>query len=36
MDKKGQLDGLAGKILWIVVFIILSLGAYYLIKRLTG
>lgn len=35
-NKKAEIEGMAKVILWIVFFVILMAGIYYLIKRLTG
>jgi hypothetical protein len=33
---KGALSGFVQKLLWIVFFVILSIGVHFLIKYLTG
>ena len=35
-NHKAQMDNLMKTILWIVVFVILSIGVYSLVKYLTG
>jgi len=35
MKKKGALDEIIKMILWVILFLILSIGIYYLTKRLT-
>ena len=35
-NKKAAIEGVVKTILWIVFFVILTLGVYYLIKYLTG
>jgi len=36
MKKRGAIEGFMKIILWIVFFVILSFGVYFLIKSLTG
>ena len=35
-NKKAELSELVRTLLWIILFIILSLGVYFLIKKLTN
>jgi len=35
-NKKGDLEEVVKWILWIILFVGLSLGVYYLIKGITG
>lgn len=35
-NKKAAIEGLMEKILWIAVFVILSIGLYYLVNYLTN
>jgi len=35
MNKKAVMEGLVEKLLWIIFFVALSMGVYYLIKTLT-
>ena len=36
MNKKAQLDGMVKQVLWIILFLILLFGVYFLYKKLTN